>query len=301
MLDAGYREEWVRMVAWAYSLNGDWERTQTRLLNLPEVEVRNTATDVLERAANEGHSIEILQRLAELAAAYGASSPGVAIYAQGGALPEPSPVGRASSTPRATETPRVPTPTATSRPTLTPTATPSSSLTDTVPVRVISQTLSCQSKPVVAVSLTLSRTIEVRGREVSEIVGQPMREFWLIWNEGADRAITGFRPDLGLGYADFNVEPGRAYNLYLDSPYGIPVSTFQVEPCPPDEGTGWVSRYLMVQEEVAPELEATATPTSTAQLDRVPVFTTTLTTTEPVTGSEGLIATPALTLTLPNP
>jgi hypothetical protein len=150
-------------------------------------------------------------------------------------------------------------------------------ITDAVPIRVISQTLTCAEAPAIAVSLTLSRTVEERGREVQEIVEVPMRQVWLIWNDGADRAITGFRPDKGLGYADFKVVPGLSYNLYVDSPSGIPIRTLQVEPCPADEGTGWVSRHLILQEEISLEEEAEldVTPTLSATLE----LTTTLTAT----------------------
>jgi hypothetical protein len=116
------------------------------------------------------------------------------------------------------------------------------------PYQVISQTLHCAEQPRIAVSLLLSQTIEVRGRERVEQEPQPGREIWLIWEEGADRAITGFRPELGLGYADFIIEPGYVYNLYVDTPTGIPISTLQVAPCTPDEGAGWIVRTLIVQE-----------------------------------------------------
>jgi hypothetical protein len=74
------------------------------------------------------------------------------------------------------------------------------------------------------------------------------REIWLMWDTGADRAFTGFRPEYGLGYADFAVEPGLIYNLYIDNPWGVPVIVIQVEPCTPDEGGGWISRKLVIVE-----------------------------------------------------
>ena len=57
--------------------------------------------------------------------------------------------------------------------------------------------------------------------------------------------------------------PGRSYNLYVDTPGGLPILTVQVEPCPPDEGTGWVSRSLVLWEEPEPTLEVTTTLTPT--------------------------------------
>lgn len=281
MLDAGYRREWIRMAAWSYGLEGNWDRLQTRLIDLPSAEIREGTVDVLEQAIAREQSVTVLQRLAQLAAAYGASSPAVAIYSAEGApptaMPTAVPATRPSST--ATRAPALPLPSSTPPPTLTPTLTPSTPITGTLPIRVISQTLTCDPSPRIAVSLTLSRTIEVRGREEQEVVEMPMREIWLIWDNGADRAITGFRPELGLGYADFDVLPGRSYNLYVDRPYGIPIRTLQAEPCPPAEGVGWVSRHLILQEiePDQPALETTPTVTPTLLITSTPELTVTAT------------------------
>ncbi len=279
MLAPRYRQDWARMVVWGYAIEGNWDRTQVRLLNLAEDEVATVATDVLNRAVVLGHPMEVIQRIARLAADYGASGPGVAVYLDGGdmlidgTLPVVPPAPSASSDLTPTPSSQAPTvtPTATrrSRPTVTPTPLP----TPEPPFRVVSQTLTCALEPVIAISLEVSRTVEVRGREVSEQVGLPMREIWLIWESGADRAITGFRPEIGLGYADFDVEPGHVYNLYIDSPTGPPVLTVQIEPCPPDEGAGWVSRQLILWEEVEPE--ATPTVTATSAVTLTPTLTLT--------------------------
>jgi len=86
MLDTSYRHEWIRMTVWAYGLEGDWERTQARLLNLESSEIRVVAADVLEQATVTGQPVEVLVRLAGFAAAYGVSTPGVVIYGQGDAV-----------------------------------------------------------------------------------------------------------------------------------------------------------------------------------------------------------------------
>ena len=281
MLAPRYRQDWARMVVWGYAIEGNWDRTQVRLLNLAEDEVAAAATDVLNHAVVLGHPLEVIQRIARLAADYGASGPGVAVYLDGGGMlidttppvVPPAPSGSSALTPTLAGSVPTVTPTATrrSRPTVTPTLLP----TPEPPFRIVSQTLTCALEPVIAISLEVSRTLEVRGREISEQVGLPMREIWLIWESGADRAITGFRPDIGLGYADFDVEPGHAYNLYIDSPTGPPVLTVQIEPCPPDEGEGWVSRQLILWEEVDPEVTPTATSTSAETLTPTPALTPT--------------------------
>lgn len=271
MLAENYRQDWIRMATWSYGLDGNWERTQTRLLNLPASEIALVSGQVFERAATGGQSAEVLERIAGLASTYGASGPGISLYASGGndgvlapptVEPQPSPtVPLVERMPTAVRTDETPRPRTTPRPSAT-------ALAMTEPIMIISQTLSCELEPFLAVSLEVSRTVTVRGREVQEQVGLPMREVWLIWDDGADRAITGLRPQKGLGYADFVVVADRTYNLYIDTPSGRPILTLQVEPCLPTEGTGWVSRMLILRETVEAEVTPTATvsPTQTLTL-----------------------------------
>lgn len=244
-----YRADWCRMTMLAYGVEGNWNRTQLRLRDIPEAEVQRIAAETLDQAIADGQPIDRLQRLARLAAFYGVDTPAVSIYTEDNAV-APTPVTAASPTP-------VPTPTPTSiPPTLTPRPTPTFLPVSIVPTpqpstafSIVSQTLTCADPPLIAVSLIASRTVTVRRRETVEYAPIPGREVWLIWEDGADRAVTGFKPDLGLGYADFVVEPGHVYKVYLDIPHGVPVSTIQVEPCTPAEGTGWISRLLVIRVE----------------------------------------------------
>lgn len=270
LLSAQYRQEWIKMVSWAYAADPNSERTAARLQDLDPDEVRVAMGDVLELAVAEGTPLTVLQRLAQLAQAHGVNAPAVAIYARGEippavAMPESSP-------PPATATSSPPTATPTRTP-FTPTQTPSPTPPAQVsvsPFTIVTQTLSCQTVPTISVSLELSRTVQEGRREYQELVELPMREVWLIWDGGADRALTGLKPQQGLGYADFAVEPERSYNLYIDSPTGPPILTIQIEPCPPDEGVGWVSRFLKLRMEEPPELEATPTLTPTVRASPTP-------------------------------
>lgn len=277
MLAPRYRQDWVRMTIWAYGLEGNWGRTRTRLMHLPAAEARMVAEEVLEQAVAQGQPVAVLQRLAKLAATFGASGPGITIYTGEGTSVALEP-GASTPLPQPTATREGPAVT----PTLPPPATPTPTLTPppvsapTSPFQITSQTLSCAPEPVIAVSLEVSRTVTERGRERQEQVGLPMREIWLIWADGADRAITGFQPEKGLGYADFTVAPGQNYNLYIDSPSGLPVLTVQVEPCPPAEGEGWVSRFLVIREVIEPEAEPDTTPEATLPISPTGTLTRTL-------------------------
>jgi hypothetical protein len=251
LLDKTYRNDWIQMTVLAYSAEGNWNRTQLRLQGLTEAEIRPIAATTLEQAVAAGRPIIALQRLAELAAFYGVDTPAVHIYT-GNVVAVPTPVTAvASPAPLPfppTATPNPPTATPSPRPTLTaisPISTPQPITT----LRIISQTFTCEAHPHITVSLMLSHTITVRRREQVEMLPLPGREIWLLWEDGADRAITGFKPEIGLEFADFAVEPGHVYKLYIDIPQGVPISTIQVEPCTMDEGEGWVSRLLMLLEQ----------------------------------------------------
>lgn len=257
LMHAYYREDWIRMTSFAYGVEGDWERTQIRLQDLAEEEIQNTIAQTLEKAVISGEPIRTLQRLAQLAQHYHIDSPAIAIYASNAPLEVPSDPARQAT---ATPTPHITTPTRTPVPTASPpppTVTPSPTLTPsiaTTPYQIVSQTLTCTQQPHIAITLMLSQTVTKRGRERVEQEELPMTEIWLTWDNGADRAITGFKPDLGLGYADFQVETGEIYKLYLESPTGAPISTLQMMPCTQEEGGGWLSHKLIILREDQAEL-----------------------------------------------
>lgn len=250
LLDKTYRTEWIQMTVLAYGAEGNWSRAQLRLQGLSEADIRPIAATVLDQTVASGRPLTTLQRIAKLAAFYGVDTPAVAIYT-GEDSTAPTPASTATSL----AIPPTSAPTATAvPPTNTPVPVPT--ITTTIPIspslsafHIVSQTLTCTDQPQIAISLTLSHTITVRRREEVEWLPVPGREVWLLWEDGADRAVTGFNPEIGFGYADFTVAPGQVYKLYIDVPRGAPVSTIQVEPCTGDEGEGWISRLLVLMAE----------------------------------------------------
>ncbi|HQE93342.1 MAG TPA: hypothetical protein PLH19_02115 [Anaerolineae bacterium] len=251
LLDKTYRTEWIQMTALAYGAEGNWNRTQLRLQGLAEAEIRPIVATVLEQAVVAGRPLVTLQRLAELAAFYGVDTPAVHIYTGEVTVVPPLPPASSPTPPvivPPTATVSSPTATPSPRPTLTAPS-PLSTPQPLTALRIVSQTFTCEAQPHITVSLMLSHTITVRRREQVEMLPLPGREVWLLWEDGADRAVTGFKPEVGLERADFAVEPGHVYKLYIDTPQGVPLSTIQVEPCTTDAGEGWVSRLLMLLEQ----------------------------------------------------
>lgn len=241
LLQIEYRADWIRMTALACGQEGSLERARVRLQNLPPEEVRREVGAALDAAVAGGRPLPVLQRMAMLAQTYGVDSPAVQIYLASGeevAFSTPLP-------PQPSPTPLLPTPSPTLVPqtiSIVPTPTP------LPPPYLVEETRSfCLPEPRIAVSITQEVTVTVQGHEQLERQGLPGVEVWLLWSDGADRAVTGLRPAQGLGYADFAIEPGETYNLYLDSSTGAPIATLLVQPCTGEEEHAWSSWLLIVQ------------------------------------------------------
>ncbi len=250
LLQPDYRRDWIRMTALTYGQEGNWPRTQIRLHDLAEAEIRQTLARTLDEAVEAGHAISVLQRIAQLAQRYGVDNVTVQVYTR---EITPTPPAQPSPTPQlATPTamPPISLPTPTPSPTLAPPTPTPSDVSIPPAFAVISQTLTCAAQPQIGVSLQLSETVTERGRDVVQQTPLPGMEIWLLSAEHTDRAITGFKPAQGLGYADFVVEPGQMYNLYIGTPTGAPAATLQIGPCTPEEGGGWLTHHLILQKEV---------------------------------------------------
>lgn len=251
-LDARYRRDWIRMTAFAYGYTADLRRAEVQLQGLPQEEVRPLLAQALDTAVADGYTSTVLTRMASLAKRYGAQSPAVSIYTDSGeaslsSTPGPMSTPTDVGLPAPSPTPRSPEPTAT--PTLDPaqlsiqpTSTPPG------PSYVITEVVrSCLPEPRIAVSLTQQVSVTVRGESGLDTRGLSGKEVWLLWSEGADRAITGLRPIQGAGYADFRVEPLETYNLYIDAPTGAPLTDLDVGPCETQEETTWMSWLLVIR------------------------------------------------------
>ena len=240
-----HRRAWIEMTALAYGAEGNAERTQLRLRGLAEDEIRQVTAQTLDVAAARGRPIEMLRRLAKLAQAYGADTPAVRIYADAEA-----PVTPTLSAPTVTATPIPPTSTPTLTP-LPPTATPTLSPAPS-PYRVLTPTITCTTPARISIALYISPTVMEDEEPPDEWEPLPGEDVWLLWDEAADRAVTGMRPALGRGYADFEVAPGRSYKVYVGSATGAPLVTLPVGPCPLGQNDGWTSYHLRVLR-LAPE------------------------------------------------
>ena len=219
-----YREAWLLMAAEAYTQDGDWERTRIRLDALRDAQLGQTVAALFERYQANGPNAAA-RALAQLADRLGAKTAGMLVY-----LPRPSATPSPAPEPLATQQvmtlqPPTLTPTPEPLPTLTPSVTP-------VPIyRVIERSSECT--PAAAMPQIQVFVQDEAGE------GLPGKEVWVTWDGGADRFVTGFKPEIDPGYADFEMALDEVYNVALDKPTSVLISDLRAEPCEGEGHTSW--------------------------------------------------------------
>jgi hypothetical protein len=219
-----YREAWLIMSAEAYAQDGDWERTQARLNALRDANLSQTLTDLFDRYQANGPN-PAARALARLADRLNVRTPAMQVYLAGITTPAPEKVPTIETTlmPRPIATA---TPTATPEPpTVTPTATPNPDY------QVIDRAAECtpgKQSPQIRVIVQDQFGQSVSGKVV-----------WITWEGGSDRFVTGLKPELDLGYGDFDMQPDQSYNVGVDKPTSVIVSGLRADSCETDGRTSW--------------------------------------------------------------
>jgi hypothetical protein len=226
-LSERYKDYYRSLISAAFLANGDLPRARARLGLLDDPEPARSLAVQAQRALAESApqaEVNALGLLAvalsgeELPAAAVPSPPSSTIPStpipasptalssnpqESGSLSPTQPVSTSVATLSTTTipTPRPGTPTPTPLPSRTNTATPGapyvlmdkSTLCDTKirEPRIVVNTLDAASQPVPGVEVIVS------------------------WPGGEDRFFTGLKPELGLGYGDFKIEPGIIYSVHL--------------------------------------------------------------------------------------
>jgi hypothetical protein len=256
LLRTDYRRDWVRLTALAYVEDGDLGRARTRLEGIAREDVADALEKLIESYAAAGYPADVLRRLSALAQAVGIHTPAMEIYL--GVLPvletqpaltptaplpsptlppaltfTPSPTTVLSPSPflRLSPSPQ-PSPAVAQTPTLTRTATPPPP-TPTPPLvarlQVAQQEQVCEPDRSAQIAVIVK---DERGREV------PGVEVWLLWAGGADRAVTGLKPQYGAGYVDFSAEQGLSYSIGVGQ-LGQPLlNDLRLRLCPANAETG---------------------------------------------------------------
>lgn len=197
------KEIYTVLIAAAYVADGDLGRARSRLARLEDPDIGRTIVALAERYINEGRDARDIRALARLGDALGGTSAAMRPFI---ATQTATPTRTPTPTPR----PPTPTPTTVVRTTATPTTTPTPRRTSTAePVEVsgvVQSTALCDP--------TTNGLLRVYVRD-SAGNGVPGIQILVNWPGGEDRFFTGFKQEVDLGYADFEMESGEIYQVEL--------------------------------------------------------------------------------------
>jgi hypothetical protein len=197
-----HRVEYVLLVSQSYAADGDWDRAKQRLAVLDDPELGDVVGAQVEAALRDGAPADVVRNLAILADRLGVTNPAIAVFLPSDpAASTPTPEA-ATLTPSPTRTrPATNTPFPTLTPTLLPTPTP-------VPVyRLLRREQICLDDESAARIEVIVVDPFLEPLPGAEVIVQ--------WELGEDNFFTGFKPEKGLGYADFNMDPGIAYSVSM--------------------------------------------------------------------------------------
>jgi hypothetical protein len=225
---AAFRAIWIGLAAEALAQDGDWERTRARLDALRDPDLSQTVSALFDHSDAQGDKA-IARALAQLADRLGTRTANMSVYLIAPATPTssaPRPIDSGVRLPTVTSPPHAATPgvTATPRP---PTPVPTYNPT----YQVLSQIAECvpaATAPQIRVTLQ-----DAAGR------GVPGATIWITWEGGADRFVTGLKPEIGAGYGDFDMLRDRHYNVSIDQPESVIVAGLRAQPCAAGGLTAW--------------------------------------------------------------
>jgi hypothetical protein len=277
-LKAEYKDKYRILIASAFLADRDVVRAKARLDLLKDTDVYQALAEQAQRSLNQNNSPSEAQALGLLALAIGqgvnptrvASPAGVETPAVTGSppaetfTPVPTPLDTATATANTqsptstrsaatgaislaaqatTPAPSATFPSATSRSatTLMASGTPGATLTigpTRIPTFTPGAPFVLDSRKLVCGQVLADPLIQVQAVGAT---GQPASgiEATVTWTGGEDHFFTGLKPEMGVGYADFVMNPGTVYTLRL-AEGGQPVSDLTAGECEkPGGGHAW--------------------------------------------------------------
>jgi hypothetical protein len=270
-LRAELKQDYLLLTSSSYAWNEDLGRAQRRLswLGLSEEEAARSLTALVHRYSKSGDAAT-LRGLSKLAYAVGARDNQVLVFI---VTPTPSVTltPKPTAAPTINATPTLPRPTPNSTPrvaqqdlatsTVTPVATPTPETN--VSSRVTPEETTEAMRFQVGSKRFRCRTVEglPRGEGLLQVrvrdqAGTPLpgTALMVVWSGGEDQFFTGLKPDKGLDYADFEMQPGWEYSLtaeHQSQPVNI---SFRDKDCITDVVTGSVPVWEVVFERNAPRV-----------------------------------------------
>lgn len=230
-LNEAAKAEYIVLVSQSYAANGNWAQAEQRLAALEDPQMATTVNQLLEQSVRQLKPVDLLRNLAALAQQLGAEGGAVPIFAPTpDVLPTPTLVAQLQTTAVASPSP---TPTAVPSHTPTPTATQVNQPTAVFTFQLVAQEQICDSDTPGHIQVVVENPFS-----------QPLPgvEIHVRWANGQDRFFTGFKPENGLGYADFSMSPDLSYTAVLAD--GSPeVSGLRIEPCANGREGSWQLQF----------------------------------------------------------
>jgi hypothetical protein len=261
-LRTDYKDQYRVLIALAYASNGDLGRARARLSLLGEAEPGPVVANQAVRAAAENRPPSEVQALALLAEALGspvdlnAAAP-VTETQPANPTSTPGPAETETTTPEvatlegeatppaeaATDTaPQAPTttpeadqtqegvPVFTPLPTLTPTATPGA------PFVLTDQEFVCD--PAFTLPMIMVDVFDASGQPV------PGVGITITWAGGQEQFFTGLKPEIGIGYADYQMSPDLSYTLRVGEG-GQSIESIQAAECEASGGRRFLGSWRL--------------------------------------------------------
>lgn len=241
-----YKREYIYLVSQSYAANGDWAQAEQRLKALEDPALNDRVGAQLEAYLREQQEPQVIQNLARLAQNLGVEGKVVALFAPtpSGLLPTETATPPPNSEPTLTPTITT-TPSATATVTATPTAPPEPTATTRPNYRLLAQEPYCETGESVPLLV-----VETQDALLNQLAGV---EVLVTWEGGEDHFFTGFQPERGAGYGDFEMTPGVSYTIQL-ADVSPQISGLRLEPCLNGAEGGWWLTFQNLR------LRLTATP-----------------------------------------
>lgn len=234
-LRADFKDQIRSVIAASYAATGNLERARARLALLDDSNSMQALSAQAQQMLAAGETSQQIQQIAQLAADLQQQKPPNTIATTPptqkltSTFPPPS-VTVSSPVPGLTQTiipeqviaPPATISTPTPRSTRTPTPAPGRAY------ELVAQDTLCQVElqdGLLQVVVTDSRRRQVAGVEII-----------VTWDGGEEHFFTGFKPELGNGYADFVMQAGIMYSVRAGQA-GTPVSNVSPPACTSDDGT----------------------------------------------------------------
>ncbi len=202
LLRQDFKDQYRLLIAAAYSANGDLVRAKARLGLLKDPDIFRALSEQAQHTLAENGSANDARSLGLLAIALGQAPPGPALsVTQPAQTPTnaPSlatPADLNSSSTAVSENSGSTTP-----------APPESPASPTGPFTLLNQEKKCDQNlpaPLIQVQVTDKSNQAVSGALVI-----------ISWTGGEERFYTGLKPEQGLGYADYTLDPDLVYSLQV--------------------------------------------------------------------------------------